>query len=137
MYIPEKIHFKDVDYGYEPLALIKVNGTILDADKRIVTLSGRPSKIGTPVVMCGWGIVKEKDIYHSLLLAKRSVKLISMDKCKPKFKNINDYNRYLCGSAANACKGDQGGAVVIKGSSPAQDMLVGLIDKFNTRECTR
>mmetsp|Transcript_397 Transcript_397/g.589 ORF Transcript_397/g.589 Transcript_397/m.589 type:complete len:439 (-) Transcript_397:345-1661(-) len=121
----------------------KYNGQTTNNDFMVLKLS-RETKAGTPVkinssrstpqdnqnvVVMGFGVTNENTQQTSNKLMEVTVKVVSDSECRESYGNEITSSTMICAAASSkdSCQGDSGGPLILKGSSAATDIQVGIV----------
>jgi trypsin len=121
----------------------KYNDQATNNDFMVLKLS-RETKAGTPVkinssrstpqdnqnvVVMGFGVTNENTQQTSNKLMEVTVKVVSDSECRQKYGNEVIASTMICAASPSkdSCQGDSGGPLILKGSSAATDIQVGIV----------
>ncbi|XP_034251338.1 hypodermin-B-like [Thrips palmi] len=124
----------DVHIYTHDIALLRVTPVfVFDAVVHsipIIDLSGPPFA-SEPVVISGWGLLKEFSSYHTPVLQKVKVFVNDIHACRSKYLEASWAlpDTLMCASAdrKDACQGDSGGPLIYRPPGDTLDRQVGIV----------
>lgn len=143
MFRAERMHFHpnfdELWFRYDFL-LLKLNGTVQGVDPVQLNSDDTIPSVGDSLTVVGWGLTDPDDTTaYPDTLKEVDVSYITNDRCEgttSKGQRLYQgyiFNDMLCAmeDGKDACSGDSGAPLIRRGSTPDQDLVVGVVSWGN------
>jgi len=112
------------NYFSHDVAVIRLQTKLRLGDNvRPIPLANTAPRVGTPLLVSGWGEIGYKKKSETLL--KVAVNIVDRSDCEKYFLNITEDKICAAANGKNSCRGDSGGPLVFDGK------LVGIVSYGN------